>query len=60
MVVRRPQGRPRLIPPVPVPPRREAIGASYNLRAVVDYGYPDAFPQLREGADHDYLSQAAE
>ena len=47
MVVRRPQGRP-------------PAGASYNLRAVVDYGYPDAFPQLREGADQDYLSQAAE
>ena len=60
MVVRRPQGRPRMIPPVPVPPRRPPAGASYNLRAVVDYGYPDAFPQLREGADQDYLSQAAE
>ena len=60
MVVRRPQGRPRMIPPVPVPPRRPPAGASYKLRAVVDYGYPDAFPQLREGADQDYLSQAAE
>jgi hypothetical protein len=50
MVVRRPQGRPRIIPPAPVP-------ASYRLRAVVDYGYPDAFPLLRESG---FLREAAE
>ena len=60
MVVLRPQGRPRLIPPAPVPPRRPPASASYNLRAVVDYGYPDAFPALREGAERHFLSQAAE
>ncbi len=48
MVVRRPQGRPRMIPPAPVPPRRPAAASSYNLRAVVQYGYHDAFPELRE------------
>jgi hypothetical protein len=61
MVVRRPQGRPRIIPPVPAPPRRAPAGTSYRLRAVVDYGYQDAFPLLRQGAGNDaYLGQAAE
>jgi hypothetical protein len=57
MVVRRPQGRPRIIPPAPTPPRREPVAASYRLRAVVDYGYQDAFPQLRETG---FLREAAE
>jgi hypothetical protein len=48
MVVRRPQARPRIIPPCPVPPRRPPAPGSYRLRAVVNYGYPDAFPALRE------------
>ena len=61
MVVRRPQGRPRIIPPAPPPPRRPPASASYRLRAVVNYGYVDAFPLLRQGAGHDtYLDQAAE
>ena len=61
MVVRRPQGRPRIIPPAAVPPRRPPASASYRLRAVVDYGYQDAFPLLRDGAAQDgYLSEAAE
>jgi hypothetical protein len=50
MVVRRPSARPRLIPPVPVPPARPPVAASYNLRAVVDYGYTDVFPLLRESS----------
>jgi hypothetical protein len=57
MVVRRPSGRPRIIPPAPVPPRRPPAAASYRLRAVVDYGYTDAFPFLRECG---YLREAAE
>ena len=57
MVVRRPSGRPRIIPPTSVPARRDPIAASYRLRAVVDYGYPDAFPALRESG---YLREAAE
>lgn len=60
MVVRRPQGRPRIIPPAPVPPRRPPAEVSFKLRAVVDYGYVDAFPQLRQGAQDSYLSIAAE
>ena len=48
MVVRRPSGRPRIIAPAPTPMRRQPVPASYRLRAVVDYGYPDAFPLLRE------------
>ena len=61
MVVRRPQGRPRIIPAVAAPPPRPPISASYRLRAVVDYGYADMFPLLRQGAGEDsYLSVAAE
>ena len=61
MVVRRPLARARIIPAAPTPPRRPPADASYKLRAVVDYGYPDAFPLLRQGAADDlYLSEAAE
>lgn len=61
MVVKRPQGRPRTIPAVSPPPRRPPASPSYRLRAVVDYGYPDAFPLLRQGADqHVWLGEAAE
>ena len=59
MVVQRPQGRPRIIPAVAAPPRRPPAPGSYRLRAVVDYGYRDAFPLLRQDAD-DWLGQAAE
>lgn len=58
MVVRRPEGRPRLIPPAPVPPRRPPVPGSYNLRAVVQYGYADAFGELRSGGG--FLREAAE
>ena len=57
MVVRRPSGRPRNIAPAPAPKRRPSAPASYRLRAVVDYGYPDAFPLLRESG---FLREAAE
>jgi len=59
MVVRRPQGRPRIIAATKTPARMPAMDASYRLRAVVDYGFADAFPMLRHGADA-YLSEAAE
>src|SRR5688572_32493535 len=39
MVVRRPQGHPRIIPAIATPPRRPAVAASYWRRAVVAYGY---------------------
>jgi hypothetical protein len=57
MVVRRPQGRPRIIPPANTPPPRPPAATSYRLRAVVDYGYQDAFPLMRDGG---YLREAAE
>ena len=61
MVVRRPQGRPRIIPAAATPACRPPASASYNLRAVVDYGYSDAFPLLRHSASHEaYFSEAAE
>ena len=61
MVVRRPQGRPRIIPPMAVPPRRPPATTSYRLRAVVDYGYEDAFPALRrDAATNPVYSAAAE
>jgi len=60
MVVRRPQGRPRLIPPAPVPPRRPPAASSYNLRAVVQYGYTDAFDGLRETGGGGFYREAAE
>lgn len=47
MVVLRPQGRPRSIPPAPLPPRRPAEVAGFRLRAPIDYGYIDAFESLR-------------
>lgn len=56
MVVRRPSARPRLVAPVATPDRRQAAPSSYRLRAVVDYGYADAFPLLRSG----FVSEAAE
>lgn len=59
MVVERPQARPRIIPAVAAPPRRAPVESSYRLRAVVDYGYRDAFPQLKDGTD-DWLRHAAE
>ena len=40
---------------------RPPATTSYRLRAVVDYGYADAFPMLRQSVQQDtYLSEAAE
>lgn len=58
MVVKRPQGRPRIIPAAPSPPRRPPPPGTCRLRAVVDYGYADAFPMLRETGQ--YFREAAE
>ena len=58
MVVKRPSARPRVIPPAQIPPRRPPAAKSYRLRAVVDYGYADAFPALRESGT--YFREAAE
>lgn len=46
MVVSRPSGRPRTVPPIPAPPRRPSPGTTFRLRAVVDYGYADVFHLL--------------
>lgn len=58
MVVKRPQARPRIIPPAAIPPRRARAESTCRLRAVVDYGYADAFPALRESGT--YFREAAE
>jgi len=58
MVVKRPQARPRVIPAAPIPPRRPPGEKSCRLRAVVDYGYSDAFPALRDSGH--CLREAAE
>lgn len=59
MVVRRPEGRSRVLPATTTPARRPPVEMSCRLRAVVDYGYSDAFPALRDGATLD-LREAAE
>jgi hypothetical protein len=46
MVVERPSGRPRSIPPIAMPPRRPSPGSSYSRRGVIHYGYQDAFHLL--------------
>jgi hypothetical protein len=48
MVVERPTARPRAIPPVAAPPWRPSPGTGMRRRAVVDYGFADAFERLRE------------
>ncbi len=60
MVVRRPQARPRIIPAAAPPRPRPPADASYRLRAVVNYGYADVFPLLRQSGHEGYLNQAAE
>ena len=47
MVVERPTARPRSIPPIAVPARRDPAPASYNRRPVAEYAAcPDAFDRL--------------
>ena len=50
MVVERPEGRPRNLPPMAVPPRRDPPGASFNRRVVLHGGYRDTFNLLTEPA----------
>jgi hypothetical protein len=59
MVVQRPTGRPRAIPPIPAPPRRPSPGSSFSRRGLVHYGYPDAFHLLIEDEAAGY-GEAAE
>ena len=52
MVVERPIGRSRSIPPVPVPAPRAPAPASWGRRPVAEYGaYADAFDRLLAPAD---------
>jgi hypothetical protein len=59
MVVQRPTGRPRAIPPIAPPPARPSPGLSFSRRGVIHYGYPDAFHLLAEEEGQEY-SEAAE
>ena len=57
MVVERPGARPRMLPSVASPPWRTPPATGTRRRAVVDYGFADAFERLYEGAG---FSEAAE
>ena len=57
MVVERPGARPRMLPSISSPPWRNPPPTGSRRRAVVDYGFLDAFDRLYEGGE---LSQAAE
>jgi hypothetical protein len=59
MVVDRPEGRARTIPPVVAPPPRPSPGVSFRRRVVVNYGYADMFHLLAEAA-HPYDPPAAQ
>ena len=60
MVVERPEARPRNLPPVRVPPRRDPPPRTWNRRVVLHGGYQDVFHLLLEGADVEDYPQAAE
>jgi hypothetical protein len=57
-VVERPGSRPRTLPPVASPPWRTPPATGTRRRAVVDYGFADAFERLYEGGGG--YSEAAE
>jgi hypothetical protein len=61
MVVARPEGRPRNIPPIAKPERRVPPGTSYSRRVVLHGGYQDMFHMLTGPSNdsHNY-AQAAE
>ena len=46
MVVERPGGQPRSLPPVRPPAPKPSPGISWRRRAVVNYGYQDGFQRL--------------
>lgn len=60
MVVARPEGQPRSLPAMPVPPRRVPPGTTYNRRVVLHGGYQDMFRRLVEQAQEPSYDQAAE
>jgi hypothetical protein len=57
-VVEKPGAYPRTLPPVPSPEWRTPPATGTRRRAVVDYGYADAFERLYEGGGG--FSEAAE
>lgn len=63
MVVERPEGRPRPLPPVARPAAKPSPGVSWRRRAVVNYGYRDSFHQLYDASGNETgpaFSEAAE
>ena len=60
MVVERPEGQPRNLPPMRIPPHRDPPPSTFNRRVVLHGGYQDVFHLLREGADAEDYPQAAE
>ena len=57
MVVERPGTRPRTLPAIASPLRRTPPAKGTRRRAVVDYGFADAFERLYDGGG---FSEAAE
>jgi len=60
MVVARPEGVPRNLPPMAVPPRRVPPGMTCNRRVVLHGGYQDMFHTLAEHVEAPRYDQAAE
>jgi sporulation protein YlmC with PRC-barrel domain len=60
MVVSRPEGQPRDLHAIPVPPRRVPPGTTYNRRVVIHGGYRDMFPVLAQRVEDTLYEQAAE
>ena len=60
MVVARPEGMPRSLPPMAVPPRRVSPGMTCNRRVVLHGGYQDMFDALSQPAETPRYDQAAE
>jgi hypothetical protein len=60
MVVSRPEGRPRSILPMKVPPHRVPPPPGYQRRVVLHNGYKDVFHLLAAGSPEEAFAEAAE
>lgn len=60
MVVARPEGRPRTVPPIAKPPRRPPVETSFRRRVVIHGGYRDTFHLLTAPASEFGYAEAAE
>ncbi|HEV2746338.1 MAG TPA: hypothetical protein VGW34_03450 [Allosphingosinicella sp.] len=58
-VVEKPVPSVRTIQPVAPPPQQPGPGPSYQRRGLVDYGYPDVFHLLQEGAQQPFQEPMA-